>query len=126
MKKFTSLLESKFINMPSLDSLTFSQLFGEVDFIDCDQNDFIDYKDVKLSNYRLHKLSDKFSCYIISEKRGSRYYEFIIICKNNDPLAIINGNGDVNYFGNIIIINNFEVIILYNTDDFTHKIIGLD
>ena len=117
MKKFTKLINE------SIESMTWGQLIeqGDIDFINYKpeylQVDVMRWmnKDELISNYRSRKLTNNITVYDTNQ--------FVLICKNNDPLAIMSvyePHGCTN-FKNIVVMYGHEEIIFYDCDDFTHK-----
>lgn len=112
MKKLTQLIKE------SIESMTWGELVaqGDIDFINY-KPEYLHarYKDEPISKYELRKLTNNITVYDT--------YQFILICKNNDPLAIISVYEPHGYtsFKNIVVMYGHEEIVFYDTDDFTHK-----
>ncbi len=112
MKKFTKLINE------SVESMTWGELVaqGDIDFINY-KPEYLQYvnKDELISNSESRKLTNNITVY--------ETYQFVLICKNNDPLAIMSvyePHGCTN-FKNIVVMYGHEEIIFYDCDDFTHK-----
>lgn len=125
MKKFTKLINE------SVQSMTWGQLVAEfqndIDFVNCRPEDILSHRwkmrgdtewrtmDSKPIGDGARNLTNIISVY--------DEYNFILVCKNNDPLAIISvyeQHGCTN-FKNIIVVYGHGEIVFYDCDDFTHK-----
>lgn len=123
MRKFTNLINE------SIESMTWGQLIeqGDIDFINCTDEDVLSYRwkmrgdqdwrtmDSKPIGANGRNLTNNITVY--------NEYNFILVCKNNDPLAIISvyeQHGFTN-FKNIIVVYGHEEIAFFDCDDFTHK-----
>jgi len=129
MKKLTQLIKE------SIDSMTWGEFMNkyqnDIDFINCDAESILskrwkmesdvdwrtmDSKSISgVSGASVVKLTNNITIY--------DEYDFILVCKNNDPLAfiVVYEPQGFNSFKNIVVMYGHEEIVFYDTDDFTHK-----
>ena len=118
MRKLTQLINE------NLSEQTWSQVIGDgsdIDFVNCGPDveegenfeTWWSWPSRKLG--REKKVNAQISIYEIGE--------FILVCKNNDPLAMMSVYEMHGWavFKTMVIMYGHEEILIYDTDDFTHK-----
>lgn len=111
MRKFTNLINE------SIESMTWGELTAQddVDFIGLRPVDLLRRTDKIISSSQRTQLTNNISIYDAND--------FILVCKNDDPLAIMHVyemHGFDN-FKNIVVVYGHEEILFFDCDDFTHK-----
>lgn len=119
MKKFSLLQEHLFTDSKgnSYEAVNCEDLKNDsenIDWIQCVSNDIGDRKNIRL--YKFNKSNISY---------GSLGGDMVVIFKNKDALAVISVYGlfGSEIFKDIVILYGHEQIIIYDTSDFTHKII---
>lgn len=122
MKKFTKLVNE------SIESMTWSELIdhGQIDFVGCSIESirqFLPTKSVKPND----RISDCEETQLTNNITIYDAYDFILVCKNNDPLAIVSIYEIQGFdnFKNIVVLYGHEQFAFFDCDDFTHKIIDI-
>lgn len=113
MRKFTNLINE------SIESMTWGELTAQddIDFIGCSaKSTGLKLRTDKIiSSSQRTQLTNNISIYDAND--------FILVCKNDDPLAIMHVyemHGFDN-FKNIVVVYGHEEILFFDCDDFTHK-----